>query len=322
VSAIPQAREVGIDHLTMLDVSPPELVNVAREAGFDSVGLRVAATAPNEQPWPMTTSSSMLEETIRRLDDTGIRVLDVEVVRLRPDTRRGDYERVLEVGAWLGARYLSVNSDDPDIERASDTFAAMTAAARHYGLRPVIEPITYTQMSNLQEALYVAERSGGGGILLDALHFQRYGGKLEDLRSVDPQLLSYIQLCDAPLASPTRLPRPRKLPRGQSTDGGDLQLESRAMRLLPGDGELPRSEILAALPTGIPVSVEAPLMSLWETLAPVELARRARQAVANLIPSRIRAHPDRWSGEKNARQGLMNGGPMGGRYHDESRPVG
>jgi hypothetical protein len=62
---------------------------------------------------------------------------------------------------------------------------------------------------------------------------------------------------------------------------------------LPGDGELPLSEILPALPTGIPVSVEAPLMSLWETLAPVELARRARQAVANLIPSRIRAHPDR-----------------------------
>ena len=33
--------EVGIDHLTMLDVSPPELVTVAREAGFDAVSPRV-----------------------------------------------------------------------------------------------------------------------------------------------------------------------------------------------------------------------------------------------------------------------------------------
>ena len=285
MSATPQAREVGIDHLTLLDLSPPELVNVAREAGFDSVSLRVAATAPNEQPWPMTAGSPMLEETVRRLDDTGIRVLAVEVVRIDPDTRREDYERALESGARLGARYVTVNSYDPDIERACETFAALTTAARPYGLRPLIEPIVYTRVSNLGEAVYIAERSGGGGILLDTLHFQRYGGRLEQLRSLDPQLLSYVQLCDAPLAPPSRLPRPQRLPRGQSTDGPDLQLESRAMRLLPGDGELPLADFLAALPEGIPVSVEAPVLSLWETLTPVEYARRARKAAATLIPA-------------------------------------
>ena len=285
VSATPQAREVGIDHLTMLDVSPPELVTIAREAGFDSVSPRVAAATPGEEPWPMTAGSPMLEETVRRLDDTGIRVLAVEVVRIGPDTRREDYESALESGARLEARYVAVNGDDPDIERACETFAALTADARPYGLRPIIEPIVYTRVSNLDEALYIAERSGGGGILLDTLHFQRYGGRLEQLRSVDPQLLSYVQLCDAPLAAPSGLPRPHRLPRGQSTDGSDPQLESRTMRLLPGEGELPLAEFLAALPAGIPVSVEAPVLSLWETLTPVELARRARQAVATLIPA-------------------------------------
>ena len=57
------------------------------------------------------------------------------------------------------------------------------------------------------------------------------------------------------------------------------------MRLLPGDGELPLAEFLAALPAGIPVSVEAPVLSLRETLTPVELARRAREAVATLLPA-------------------------------------
>ena len=41
--------EVGMDHLTMLDVSPPELVTIAREAGFDPVDLchrREAARRP------------------------------------------------------------------------------------------------------------------------------------------------------------------------------------------------------------------------------------------------------------------------------------
>ena len=291
MSATPQAREVGVDHLTLLDVSPPELVNVARNAGFDSVSLRVAATAPNEQPWPMTAGSPMLEETVRRLDDTGIRVLAVEVVRLDPDTRREHYERALESGAKLGARYVTVNSYNPDMERACETFAALTADTRPYGLRPPIEPIVYTQASNLDEALYIAERSGGGGVLLDTLHFQRYGGRLEQLRSLDPQLLSYVQLCDAPLAPPSGLPRPHRLPRGQSTDGTDLQLESRAMRLLPGDGELPLADFLAALPGGIPVSVEAPVLSLWERLTPVDYARRARRAVES-VTSAARAQSE------------------------------
>jgi sugar phosphate isomerase/epimerase len=281
--------EVGMDHLTMLDVSPPDMVTIAREAGFDAISPRVAASTPNEEPWPMTAGSPMLEETVRRLDDTGVRVLAVEVFRIGPGTRPGEYESAFEAGARLGARYVTVNSDDPELERASETFAALTAEAREYGLRTLIEPIIYTEVSNLDEAIYIASSSGGGGILLDTLHFQRYGGRLEQLRSLDPDLLSYVQLCDAPLAPPSGLPRPLRLPRGQSTD---LQLESRAMRLLPGDGELPLAEFLAALPAEIPVSVEAPVPSLRETLTPVEFARRAREAVENVVLT-TRAHPDR-----------------------------
>ncbi|BBL79036.1 xylose isomerase [Rubrobacter xylanophilus] len=276
-------REIGIDHLTMLDVSPPELVSVAHEAGFDAVSPRVWASIPEEEPWPMTPGSPMLEETASRLEATGVRALSVEVVRIGPGTRREDYEAALEAGARLGARYVTVNSDDPDLDRASETFAALVADALPYGLRPVIEPIPYTRVSNLEQAIYIAERSGGGGILLDALHFWRYGGRIERLRSLDPVLLSYVQLCDAPLAPPSGLPRPQRLPRGQSTDGTDLQLESRAMRLLPGDGELPLADFLAALPDGMAVSVEAPVLHLRETLSPEEFALRARKAVERVL---------------------------------------
>jgi hypothetical protein len=67
-----------------------------------------------------------------------------KVVRIGPDARREDYERALESGARLGARYITVNGDDPDIEHACETFAALTAYARPYGLWPLIEPIDYT----------------------------------------------------------------------------------------------------------------------------------------------------------------------------------
>ena len=266
----------------MLDVSPPDFVNIASEAGFDSVSLRVEAASPGEKPW-LAPESPVLQETIRRLEQTGVRTLTAEVVRLRPDTGPSHYEPTLEAAARLGARYLLVNSDDPEIDRARDTFAALSSMAGQYGLRPLIEPITYTRASNLDDALSICGDSGGG-ILIDALHFHRSGGGPEQLRAIDPGLLPLVQLCDAPLAPPAGLPRPRALPGGQSTDGSDLQLESRAMRLLPGDGELPLGELLDALPDDIPVSVEAPVMSLRETLSEAEFARRARCSVESLLP--------------------------------------
>jgi sugar phosphate isomerase/epimerase len=274
-----------MDHLTMLDVSPPDMVSTAREAGFDSVGLRVSPASPGEDPWPMLGGSPMLEETLRRLADTGVRVLDIELVRLVAGTRPDDHEPTLEAGARLGARFVTVNGYDPEIDRASDAFAGLVELARPYDVRPVLEPIPYSNVGTLQEAVRIAEGSGGGGVLLDPLHFQRYGGELDALRSLPERLLSYVQVCDAPLAAPNGLPRPPSLPRGQSTGGSDLELESRAMRMLPGDGELPLPDFLAALPAHLPLSVEAPVFSLRQRLSPVQFARRAREAVAGLAPA-------------------------------------
>ena len=57
-------RITGLDHLTMLDLAPPEFVTVAAGAGFDAVGLRVAPVTPGEQAWPVAPGSPMLAETM------------------------------------------------------------------------------------------------------------------------------------------------------------------------------------------------------------------------------------------------------------------
>ena len=44
----------GIGHLTMLDTAPPDWVSLAREAGFDAVGIRAAAIGPTEEEGPST----------------------------------------------------------------------------------------------------------------------------------------------------------------------------------------------------------------------------------------------------------------------------
>jgi sugar phosphate isomerase/epimerase len=263
-------------------------VSLAGEAGFDAVGIRVAAAGPVEEPWPMSIGSPMLAETLRRMDDTGVRVLDVEIIRLTADSDPTAHGSLLEVGARLGANFLNVLADDPDLDRTRDNFRALVEAARPYGLRPVIEPMVYMRVANLADAIFVAEGSGGG-VTIDPLHLQRFGGSPEQLRSVDPALLGYYQLCDAPLSAPSGIPRPRRMPRGQSGEMGDVQFEARGARLLPGEGELPLAEIVAAMPHDIPVSVEAPNLALRDEIGAREFARRACLGARRLLAARAPA---------------------------------
>jgi sugar phosphate isomerase/epimerase len=279
---------IAIGHFTMLDMAPPDWVTLAAGAGFDAVGIRVAAAGPPEESWPMAVGSPMLAETLRRMDDTGITALDVEIVRLVGDSVPASYEPLFEVGARLRASFVNVMADDPDLARTRDNFHLLAEKARPYGLRPVIEPMTYMRVRSLADAVFVAAGSGGG-LTIDPLHLRRFGATPADIRLVDPGLLLYYQLCDAPLEAPSGLVRPHRLPRGQSTDVGDAQLESRAARLLPGEGELPLEEIVAAMPADIPVSVEAPNLALRQEIGALEFARRARAGVGRLLSMRSAA---------------------------------
>ncbi len=80
-------RAVGLEHLTLLDVAPPELVTLAAGAGFDAVGLRIAPVTLGEEPWPMSPGSPMLAETRRRCADAGVAVHAVEAIVIRPGRR-------------------------------------------------------------------------------------------------------------------------------------------------------------------------------------------------------------------------------------------
>ena len=109
---------------------------------------------------------------------------------------------MLEAAAELGARYVNAICDDPDLNRLSDEFGRLVEAAAPYGIRAVVEFMAYRSVRTLADAVAIAARSGGGGILVDALHVQRCGVRLAELRAVDPGLISYVQLCDAPLEAP------------------------------------------------------------------------------------------------------------------------
>jgi sugar phosphate isomerase/epimerase len=262
-------RVTGLEHLTLLGVPPPDLVIVAAGAGFSAVGLRVSPATDDEAPWPMRPGSPMLAETALRSADLGITVLDVEAIRLGPRTE--PFTPVLETAAALGAGFVNAICEDRDLSRLAASFAGLVEAARPYGIRPVVEFMAYRSVRTLDDAIAVVAGSGGGGgggLLIDALHVQRCGVSLGALRALDPALVTYVQLCDAPAAAPP-----------------DEIAEARAGRRLPGDGELPLRELLAALPDGIPVAVEAPQPGA--TGDPSAFAARAWRALESVLsPSR------------------------------------
>ncbi len=274
--------DIGAAHLTLLGLTPPEVVTTAAAAGFDFVGLRVQAVTPGEHQYPMAPGSAMSNETLRRLDDTGLSVRDVEFLSLGSNTVAADWGPALEAGAALGARTISVVGVDPDRARLIDTLSALTVAARAVDIVPTLEPISYQPWSTVTATAPIA-REARAALLLDATHLQRGGSQLSEVRALERELVPCLQICDGPLRLPERLHVPDELPLGMTVDGSSRQVEARALRDVPGEGEFDLVGLLRSIPNGTPISVEAPNALLQQHMSPLEFAKRNCDAVRRLV---------------------------------------
>ena len=214
----------------------------------------------------------MLRETLARMADTGVIVLDTEFLRFEPEIPVGVPEGFLEISARLGATQVLVMSAEPVEARTLERFGELCDQAARFGLRVNLEFAIYTGVRTLAHAAQVVAKSGraNASVLIDALHFSRSGGLPVHVAKVAPALLRYAQICDA---SPDR-PAPDDTPA--------LIREARTGRLLPGEGALPLAELVAALPAGAPVAIEAPCRDTAH-LPAVERAKRAYQSLTALL---------------------------------------
>ena len=122
------ARQLSLAHLTVLDTTPPELVTVAAAAGFRTVGIRLTATPRvGVPPYDCLRDGPMLRETLARLADTGVFVLDTEFLRFEPDQPVGVPDGFLDVSARLGARHVLVMSAEPEEARTLERFGDLLA---------------------------------------------------------------------------------------------------------------------------------------------------------------------------------------------------
>ena len=266
-------RQLSLAHLTVLDTTPPELVSVAAEAGFRTIGIRLTATpSVGVPPYDILHEGPLLHETLARLADTGVSVLDTEFLRFEPEHPVGIPEGFLEVSARLGARNILVMSAEPEEARTLERFDELCDRAAGYGLHVCLEFAIYTGVRTLADAARVVATSkrSNASVLIDALHFSRSGGLPAHVAGVDPSLFRYAQLCDA---GPD-MPGP--------TDTPALISEARTGRLLPGEGVLPLKELVAALPASATLAIEAPCRATAH-LPALERAKRAHRALRALV---------------------------------------
>jgi len=231
-------RRIGLAALTCIELAPPDLVSAAAAAGYDCVGLRLIGVAGQKLP-PFEQ-----RDLERRLADTGLKVLDVEIFRLSEETRVEDFEPTLALAARVQATEILVHGADADESRLVESFSRLCDLAAAHNLNANLEPMPWVDVSTVRKARRVIEKSGrkNAAVLVDAIHFDRADNRAADLRGAP---LRYMQLCDA---------HP-----GRPADMQEVIRQARGDRLLPGEGALDLTSLMRALPPDLPLSLEVPL---------------------------------------------------------------
>jgi len=240
----PASRPLALCHFTMIELDPPAFVDAAARAGFAAVSLMVQFPASRGPGFPVLGDTAMRRETKRRLDATGLVLVDASTCRIEPESGVDDFNQALETAAYLGARSVNVNGNDPEPGRLCDRFAALCDLAARSGLDCGLEFMMSTRVKTLGDALALIERSGAANaaVTVDALHLARSGGSPADVAALDAAQISYVQLCDGPAGVPAE----------------GYAWEAATERLLPGEGELPLPALVGAVAPSVLLAVEAP----------------------------------------------------------------
>lgn len=262
-------RQISLASGVLPEFGPVDIVEAAAAAGFDAAGLWVE---------PAEWTAQTTREVRSAMAATGMPVLDVEVIWLKPDSAMDDHRKVIDVGAELGARNVLCVSSEPDHAATAARLAELCRHAEGSGMRVALEFGVFTEVRNLASALAVLDAVAHPlrALLIDPIHVDRSGSRIEDIARIDPGLIPYAQFCDA---------------RGQRPDPADFDaviIDAIDLREQCGEGALPLAALLDALPPQVPLSIELRSQALREAFS--HPALRAR-AVADATRAWLEAHP-------------------------------
>lgn len=137
----------------------------------------------------------------------------------------------------------------------------------------MLEFFPWTVVPDLGTAVQVVEAAGRTetGILVDTLHLNRSGSRVEQLDSIPGSHLPFVHVCDAAVQD--------------SYTTEELLHAGRAERLPPGEGGIDIRSILRHMPPGIPVALEVPMTAMRAAEGSEAVALRVRQAAERVLPA-------------------------------------
>ena len=268
-------RLLSLAHLSLIAHPPDQLVTLAAEAGFGHVDLRLSPATSTDRVYGDDERIGLCRALAPLLRQTGVKVWDVEIIRINERTQPQDHLPLMEAASLLGARRIKTVCDCDDLALSAALLARLVDLAAPFGLTVDLEYMIFSGVKSLRAALAIVDAVAKPNlqVLVDALHWMRAGDMAADIRAAPPSRIGYVQLCDGPRLGPV----------------GDVALiaEARTSRMPPGESEFPLGALLDAMPAGCPVSIEVPLPPGED---PLQHARRLF-AAARRITERQEAAP-------------------------------
>jgi len=255
------AWQFSLAHLTSLQCSPPQLIEIAARAGYDFVGLRPIPVGARDEPLhPFATDRALFNRTKAALAATGVRLLDIEVARIIEEARPQDYLPAMEAATQLGGRHVLSSAWCDDRLYIQDFFTELCNLAKQFNLTVDLEFVTWSGIRTLDEAVQLVHATGcdNAGIVIDTLHLDRCHADLAMLGALPREWFHFVQICDAPAK--------------YSTDRDELIRIGRDARLYLGEGGIDVAAILRRLPS-LPLSIEIPNSTKLASLGAEQYAR-------------------------------------------------
>ena len=268
-------HQFSLAHLTILGCTPPEVAYIAARAGYDFVGLRLIPMGVDGEAVCLPLEKQMLRKTKAALDETGIKLLDIELARILAGQDAKTYAPAMEAAAELGARHVIASAwttDRSDRDFIVESYAEICDLARPFDLTVDLEFPTFSRLTDLRETVDIvrAANRDNVGILIDTLYLHFAGVQLDELAALPPAWFHFLHISDTVKEIPT-------------TREGMIRI-ARGERLYVGEGCIDFTSILNQLP-GVPLSIESPNTLRVKELGYEEHARRclvtARQYLDN-----------------------------------------
>jgi sugar phosphate isomerase/epimerase len=258
-------KTYSLVHLTDISCPPPEMIRIAARAGYDTISLRtIPMGLVGELTFDIARDKQLYKQTKRAVEETGIKINDIENARIYDEVEIKKYEPCLEAAASLGVKHVLTNIWTPNKSFYTEKFSELCEMALKYGQTVNVEFVTWASVKDIKTTKELLETSGycNVGIVVDILHFYRSRCTLNELEGLPKEWFNFIHLCDCEEEIPT--------------DEESLIHAGRAERQYPGDGAVDIRSIVEKIPNVI-YGIEVPHLERVKELGFEEHARRALQ---------------------------------------------